>query len=100
MFGGLKKIIRKNKKGFSKLVKAGARVAVTAAAPVVAAGLASKAVGVVQRAAAAPARRKAKAEKAAKLEKALAVEIKRPDLVMMSSRETNGAKAMPGGATI
>lgn len=97
-FGGLKKLIRKNKGGIKKLAKLGAQYAVSAALPVIGSKLATVGVGVVKRVASAPARRRVAKEREGKISKALAAEIARPQLVMMSSKDTRSATSMPGGA--
>lgn len=100
LFKGAKKIIKKNKRGLTNLAKVGLKTGLGIAAPIVGAKLATVASGAITRVVTAPARRKLKAEKADKLSKALAAQIQKPMLTMMSSRETNASSAMPGGAPV
>lgn len=94
MFGGLKKIIKKNKKGFTKLVKKGVKVGVAIAAPIVAAKATSIGAKILTHA----GRVKAKKEKDKKLGIALDANIAKPSIMMAASRETNAATNRPGGA--
>lgn len=97
-FGGLKKLIRKNKKGLKKLAGKAVGVAVSAALPVIGSKLATTGVGIVKRVAGAPARRKAAKEKEGKINAALAAQIAKPQLAMTASRETAASSYRPGGA--
>lgn len=99
-FGGLKKLIRKNKGGIKKLAKLGAQYAISAALPVVGSKLATVGVGIVKRVASAPARRKAEKEREGKISKALAADIARPQLAMTASKETTAAAYGPGGQRV
>ena len=93
-FGGLKKIIRKNKKGIRRV----AGFALSAVAPVIASKLATTASGIITKAAGSGARRKVRAEKADRINKAVAADIARPHLAMTASRETSAARYAPGGS--
>lgn len=97
-------IAKKNRKGVGKLVGAAGKVALgaaaTAAGGVIAAKAASYGAGVVNRVAGAPARRKAKKEKEARITKALAADIARPTIHLTASRDPDSTTAMPGGSKI
>lgn len=101
---GIKKVGKKVGKAVVKVGKVAVKVAADralgAAAGVIGQKAAAYGAGVVNRVASAPARRKAKKEKEARISKALAADIARPSIQMAASRDPDGARAMPGGNRI
>lgn len=101
---GIKKVGKKVGKAAVKVGKVAVKVAADralgAAAGVIGQKAAAYGAGVVNRVANAPARRKAKKEKEARISKALAADIARPSIQMAASRDPDSARAMPGGSRI
>lgn len=103
-FGGLKKIIRKNKGGLKRFTKRVAKVAVKAAVgaavPIIGSKIAAVSGGLAQKALTHPQRVKNKQLREKRLTTAQKAEIARPGVTLMSSRDTEAPTARPGGSKV
>jgi len=87
-------------KAVGKVGKVAVQLAASQAVPIVQARMAGALLGKVDKALNYRDRTRAKAQKVKDLGKALTVSLAKPKLQMMSSHETSGASARPGGAPV